>query len=242
MHGKESKPNVKLIKFSICQQNRIWGEGELTGPLCKLICSKMSAPFLAFLSFNLREHLVLPTDRQLQGGLNNQSSEKSIFQYVDKNTSISRMIIKSHKEGSDNTVETLTYWSKETLIHTREGKQLDFNMHASKSPCSFIRLLHYHTKSHLCSLPFGSALLQLFSLPLFYFFLSSFSSFVTRPFFLWLLFFHYTFCVPFSLNSFLFSLLLGEIFFLWQRMWSPQQQALYNVLKRYPTKWGCSGT
>lgn len=77
----------------------------MTGPLWKLICSKTSAPFLAFLD----EHLVLPTDRQLQGGLNNQSSEKSIFQYVGKNTSFSRMMIKSHKEGSDNIVETLTY-------------------------------------------------------------------------------------------------------------------------------------
>lgn len=81
----------------------------MTGPLCKLICSKTSAPFFTFLAFNLHQHLVLPTDRQLQGGLNNQSSEKSISQYVGKNTSISRMIIKSHKEGSDNTVETLTY-------------------------------------------------------------------------------------------------------------------------------------
>jgi hypothetical protein len=35
--------------------------------------------------------------------------KKSISQYVCKNTSISKMIIKSHKEGRDNAAETLTY-------------------------------------------------------------------------------------------------------------------------------------
>lgn len=109
MYGKKSKSNKRLIKFSLNQRDGIGGEGGLTGPLCKLMCSKTPAPFLALLAFHLQEHLVLPTDRQLQGGSNNQSSEKSVSQYVGKNTSISRMIIKSHKEGSDNTVETLTY-------------------------------------------------------------------------------------------------------------------------------------
>lgn len=118
MYGRESKHNKKRIQFCITQHNGVWGEGRLTRPLCKLICSKMSVSFLAFLAFNLHEHLGSQTDRRLWGELNNRSSEKSISQYVCKNTSISRRIIKSHKEGSDNTVETLTYWSKETLIHT----------------------------------------------------------------------------------------------------------------------------
>lgn len=81
----------------------------MAGPLCKLLCSEMSLLFLAFFALNLHEHLGSQTDRQLWGELNNQSSQKSISQYVHENTSISRMIMKSHKEGSDNTVETLTY-------------------------------------------------------------------------------------------------------------------------------------
>lgn len=78
MHGKESKSIKRLMEFSISQHSGIGGEGGLTGPLCTLICSKKSEPFLAFLAFNLHKHLSLQTDRQLWGGLNNQSSEKSI--------------------------------------------------------------------------------------------------------------------------------------------------------------------
>lgn len=97
-------------------------------------------------AFKLHENLVLQTDRQFQGRLNDQPSAKSVFQYVCKTTSISKLIIKNHKEGRDNTVETLTYWSKETLIRAPKGKLLEFSMRTSKSSYSFL-LLHCHKDS-----------------------------------------------------------------------------------------------
>lgn len=83
----------------------------MTEPLCKLICTETPTRLLlsvTWLSICMRTSLCRQRDRFRVDYVINKV-KKSISQYVRKNTSISKIIIKSHKEGRDNTAETLTY-------------------------------------------------------------------------------------------------------------------------------------